>query len=288
MRFGLIANLNRPGAQDAMRSLIDWVKRSNNDLLLSEELLAVAGNDLAFARKDEIASKVDVVVSMGGDGTILSTNRAVGRAGTPILGINLGSLGFLTQLTAKQLVSALEAIVAGKYNIEERMLLEAHVAGRSEPESAFALNDIVVDNGPVSRLIDIVLEVNGEEIVAYRADGLVVSTPTGSTAYNLAVGGPIMNPTMDAVIVAPISAFSLSTRPMILSPGDTLELKIGSQHGVAGLTLDGQVMVELKDTDRVTITRADFRAKFVVFPENTFYKLLRDKLHWGVTPRGQG
>jgi len=284
MRFGLIANLKRKGAREAIDSFIRWAESTGNELILCDELKAVSGNGVKFCSRQGLAAKVDILVSMGGDGTLLASARAVGNAGTPLLGINLGSLGFLTQLTPQQLLPALDAICKGDYQIEKRMVLEAKMEGLDKAESPYALNDIVVNNGPVSRLIDINLCVNGEDIVTYKADGLVISTPTGSTAYSLAVGGPIMHPKMEAMIAAPISAFALTTRPMIFSPEDELEVRIVSEDHHGGLALDGQVMLAIKGSAKVVITRADFYLKFIVFPENTFYKVLRNKLHWGHTP----
>ncbi len=285
MRFGLIANVKRESAKKAIQTFQDWARKTGHSLVLSEELKKIAGNDWDVLSRNRIASEVDVLVSMGGDGTFLAAARAVGGQGTPLLGINLGSLGFLTQFPEEELITALESIVSGKYQIEERMMLRVQVEGKRQPECPYALNDVVVDNGPVSRLIDIYLKVNGEDIVMYKADGLVIATPTGSTAYSLAVGGPIMHPAMEAIIASPISSFSLNTRPMIFSPQDVLELKIHSEHGVAGLTLDGQVTAPLIDTDKVTIMKADFRLKVITFSQYSFYKLLRNKLHWGVTPK---
>lgn len=284
MLFGLFANLKRTGARDAIDAFLSWADQSHHEIILHDELREVYGDGLTFATYKEVASDVDILVSMGGDGTLLSSARAVGSAGTPLLGINLGSLGFLTQLTPQRLLPALDAIVAGDYEVEKRMLLEAEGEGIDKIESPYALNDVVVDNGPVSRLIDINLRVNGEDIVTYKADGLVISTPTGSTAYSLAVGGPIMHPKMEAMIAAPISSFSLSTRPMVFSADDVLELTVHSAHHEAGLTLDGQVMLRLRNTSVITIRKADFHTRFIVFPDNTFYKVLKSKLHWGISP----
>ncbi len=284
MRFGLIANLKREGAREAIDSFIRWADSSGNELILCDELKVESDDGVKFSSRRDLAAKVDILVSMGGDGTLLASARAVGAAGTPLLGINLGSLGFLTQLTPQQLLPALDAICKGDYQIEKRMVLKAEMEGLQEAESPHALNDVVINNGPVSRLIDINLCVNGEDIVTYKADGLVISTPTGSTAYSLAVGGPIMHPKMEAMIAAPISAFALTTRPMIFSPEDELEVRIVSDDHHGGLALDGQVMVAIEGSAKVAITRADFHLKFIVFPENTFYKVLRSKLHWGHTP----
>ena len=282
MRFGLIANLKREGGVDAVHAFIKWAKESSNDLFLCQPLSV--DTDLQLLDPEVLSDSIDIVVSMGGDGTLLAAARQVGPAGIPVLGINLGSLGFLTQLTPSQLIPSLDAIVRGEYQTEYRMLLKAELSNGATIDSPYALNDVVIDNGPISRLIDINMTVNGEEVVSYRADGLVIATPTGSTAYSLAVGGPILHPGMEAIIASPISSFSLSTRPMVLSSRESLEISIHSDHGQAGLTLDGQIMVTLKNNDRVKIRRAGFDVKLVTFPENSFYTVLKNKLHWGYRP----
>ena len=284
MRFGLIANLKREGGREAVEQLVKWAAESDNELLLCDALDLEVVRGLRLVSKNELSSAVDIVVSMGGDGTLLAAARRAGPAGIPLLGINLGSLGFLTQLSPKQLIPSLDAIVLGNYQTENRMLLKVDIANGEEIESPYALNDVVIDNGPVSRLIDINMQVNGEEVVSYRADGLIFATPTGSTAYSLAVGGPILHPTMEAIIVSPISSFSLSTRPMVISGRDTIEISIHSDHDVAGLTLDGQVMVNLKNGDKVRIRRAGFDIKLIAFPDRSFYRVLKSKLHWGYRP----
>lgn len=284
MRFGLIANMNRSGAEEAIASIIRWSQESGHELVLTHGLREVITDFENFAPREDLPDLVDVLVAMGGDGSILAAARSVGSIGTPLLGINIGSLGFLTQQTPKQMAHALNAIVAGDYKIEERMMLKAEVVGRAPLPMPFALNDIVLDNGPVSRVLNINLKINGEKVVSYTADGLIIATPTGSTAYNLAVGGPIMNPTMDGMIASPIAPFSLTTRPMILPGSDRLELDISTPDREAVLTLDGQVRVELRESEVVLIKRADYTSKFIVFPENSYYKLLRNKLHWGMPP----
>ena len=286
MRFGLIANLKREGAREAIATVQGWIKANGHELRCCRDLLDSVCKDVAQSvPREELAEDSDILISMGGDGTFLASARAVGAAGTPVLGINLGPLGFLTQMRPHQLETALDAIASGAFLIEERMLLKTEIEGRPRLESPYALNDVVIDNGPVARLIDIKMDVNGEELVTYRADGLILSTPTGSTAYSLAAGGPILHPAMQAIVVSPIAAFSLSTRPMVFSSSDTLEIRVGSEHEVAGLTLDGQITAPLSDTDRLIITQADFQLKIVVFPDSSFYKVLKEKLHWGISPQ---
>jgi len=284
MRFGLIANLHRVGAQSAISSFIEWIKKRDQQAVLCDDLKRMNQDTFPRLPRNRLAGEVDVLVAMGGDGTLLATVRSVGAAGTPILGINLGSLGFLTQQTPDELVAALDAILNKEYRIEERILLQAAISGRPPLAEACALNDIVLDNGPVSRVLNISLRVNGEDVVTYVADGLIIATPTGSTAYNLAVGGPIVSPRMDAMIASPISPFSLTTRPMIIPGEDRLELSVVSRDRTAMLTLDGQVQFKLSPSETVLISRAGFRCRLVVFPQNSYYKLLKNKLHWGVTP----
>ncbi len=285
MKFGLFANIARQGAREAVDSFISWANESSHEIILTQELADFTAENLTYAPREEVAAQADIVVSMGGDGTLLATAREVGNTGTPILGINLGSLGFLTQQTPRQLPSALDRIAAGEYEIENRMLLKADVHDEEQLLYPYALNDIVVDKGAVSRLIEVHFRVNGRDIVTYRADGIVIATPTGSTAYNLAVGGPILHPKMRSIIVSPISSFSLTTRPMLFDADDVLELTVKSHDRVVGLTIDGQVMVSLLETARVTITQADYDVRFIVFPDNSFYRVLRNKLHWGRPPR---
>ena len=284
MKFGLIANVKRIGAEEAIKFFMSWSKASGNELFVCDQLKGEFDSSLNYCKRSEFVDKVDILVSMGGDGTMLSSARAVGSAGTPILGINLGSLGFLTQLTPQQLLPALDSIIKGEYSLEKRMLLQAEAVGIENVESPFALNDIVIDNGPISRLIDIKLSVNNEEIVTYKADGLIISTATGSTAYSLAVGGPIMHPKMEGMIASPISSFSLNTRPLIFSSDAELEISVENENHQAQVTIDGQVMFPLVDTSKIKIKKADFYTQFIVFPESSFYQVLRNKLHWGFTP----
>ena len=284
MRFGLIANVKRTGAEEAIQFFINWSEKSGHKLFLADELKGFNDSSISYCSREELASKADIIVSMGGDGTMLASARLVSDSRTPILGINLGSLGFLTQLTPQQLLPALDSIVKGEYRLESRMLLKIEAVGIENVESPFALNDIVIDNGPVSRLIGINLSVNGESIVTYKADGLIISTPTGSTAYSLAVGGPIMHPKMEAMIASPVSSFSLNTRPIVFSADDVLEVSVIDDDHQAQLTIDGQVMLPLSDSSKVRITKADFQTKFIAFPESSFYRVLRNKLHWGYTP----
>ena len=285
MRLGLIANLKRIGAVKAIESLVEWVNSNGHEIVISDEIKDRLSDQYNYVPRKQICHNIDFLVSMGGDGTLLSTARTVADSGVPILGINLGSLGFLTPLTPQQLIPAMKKIADGDYGIHERMLLKAEIDNGITPETPLALNEVVLHNGSVARILDINLKVNGEDVVTYKADGLIIATATGSTAYNLAVGGPILNPGLEAMIASPISPFSFTTRPMVFLPDDILELQIISDEGrEAVFTVDGQVMLNCRSGQKIRISRADHRVKFISFPEESYYKLLKSKLHWGVPP----
>jgi len=284
MRFGIIANFGRPDAEGTVKFILDWCRKRNYEAFVCDDALSAGKSEVWTVPSSQLCSKADIVISLGGDGTMLATARALGQKEIPILGINLGYLGFLTQLTPDQLGEALQQVSDNKYQIEERMLLETHVIDGSQVASPYALNDVVIDKGNVSRVINLSLYANGEYICSYTADGLIIATPTGSTAYSLAVGGPIINPNMKAIIASPISPFSLTSRPLIFPPDFVLEVRIRSEHGQAMLTIDGQVATHFAPRGSIKITRAKHVVKFITFAQNSFYDILRRKLHWGKLP----
>lgn len=284
MRIGIIANLNRPDAVAAVNRVIDWCRKKEFPVILSDDIKDYVQSDVKTSPQREIWKHADIIVSLGGDGTMLTTVRVLDKNPRPILGINLGSLGFLTQIVPEKLEEALEKVAANDYSIEERMVLKTEMINGDNLESPYALNEVVVDKGSISRVINVSLYADGEYISSYKADGLLVATPTGSTAYSLAVGGPIINPVMQAIIVSPISPFSLTSRPIIFAPDIELEVRVRSEHGDTLLTIDGQVASSFSPTGTLKIRRAGHTAKFIKLAENSFYNILRQKLHWGRLP----
>ena len=284
MRFAIIANLQRPDASDTVVSAIKWCLKNHHDICLVDDIASNINIPVDTCPRSELWRCADMIISMGGDGTILASVRTLGQHSLPILGINLGSLGFLTQITADRMEEALDRIARGDYKIEDRMVLKTEVINDKQPVSPFALNDVVIDKGNFSRVINLSLYANGEYISSYTGDGLIISTPTGSTAYSLAVGGPILSPTMMAIIVSPISPFSLTSRPLIFPPEFAFEIRLRSEHGNAMLTIDGQVASDFSPTGAVRITRAEHVARLIRFEENSFYDILRRKLYWGKLP----
>lgn len=287
MRFGIIANRNRPEAAKVIRRLLAWIRQNGHDYRVCEELSDFVDLPEVISKREDLIKYCDYIISMGGDGTLLAAARAIGASGIPILGINLGALGFLTQVAAEDMERSLQALVNGEHHIEPRMLLTAAVGNREDADGMVALNDVVVDRGNVARLIQLDLSVNEEFICTYRADGLIISTPTGSTAYNAAVGGPIVNPRMNAIIASPIAPQSLAARSLLFGGDDKIRIKVASGHHSALMTIDGQVSVPLENGEDVLIARAAHATNLITFPQHSFYAILRNKLHWAVLPSTQ-
>jgi NAD+ kinase len=221
-------------------------------------------------------------VVLGGDGTLLSVARLVDGLGVPILGVNLGGLGFLTATTQEALFPTLEAVLNGHYAAEERMVLAAtHTRGGQVLAEYLALNDVVIARGALGRLIDLEISVDGQMVTAYRADGLIIASPTGSTAYNLSAGGPILFPTMDAVVLTPISPHALTNRPIVLSGTARLEVSLLTDSPDVVLSLDGQPGLSLTLKDVIGVQRAGARIRLIRDPQKTYFQVLRTKLKWG-------
>jgi NAD+ kinase len=281
-RVGIVAKPDAPRAHGVILQLLSWLGEHGHSVVLEKETAdLVPAAVTASAGKPELPGQVDLLIVLGGDGTLLSMARAVGDLGVPLLGVNVGGLGFLTATTLDEMLPALEAYLAGRMAIEERMLLSARVVrnGQSVCEHA-ALNDVVITKSAMSRIIDLSVSVDGRYATAYRADGLIISTPTGSTAYSLSAGGPILFPTMDAVVLTPICSHTLTNRPMVVPGTDRIEVTLLADQDVMA-TMDGQVGVGLRGGDTVEIRKAAFRIRLVRFPQKDFFSVLRTKLKWG-------
>jgi len=283
MKFGVIANLQRPGADEIIVRLVRWIEEKQVSCYFCEELRDAASGNIEIVDREDLPAISEVILSMGGDGTLLATARLVGSRGIPILGINIGSLGFLTEQTPETLERNLDRLVSGDYSIQERMVLTTRILNDERSEPLHALNDVVIGRKDI-RMVHLALYSNGDYICSYAADGLIISTPTGSTAYCLAVGGPILNPEMDALIASPIAPHTLTSRPLIFSAEEELTLEVESDTDEANLSLDGQTSISLKNSDKVSICKGDYYVRLIRFRENSFYKVLRSKLQWGVLP----
>jgi NAD+ kinase len=281
-RVGLVAKPDATEAQRVVRRLIDWLQARGLTVVLEKETAALAPDvSVASAGKHDLPGQVDALIVLGGDGTLLSMARAVGDLGVPILGVNLGLLGFLTATTLDEMLPALEALVAGDLAVEERMMLRARLIRGGQALGEYgALNDVVITKSAMSRIIDLAVSVDGRHATAYRADGLIISTPTGSTAYNLSAGGPILFPTMDAVVLTPIAPHTLGNRPIVLPGAQRIDVTLCADQEVM-LTMDGQVGVPLRERDTVEVQQAAARIRLLRFHQKDFFSVLRTKLKWG-------
>jgi NAD+ kinase len=237
--------------------------------------------DVVTIKETEITSDTDFLISIGGDGTLLSAAQAVMRSPIPILGINLGSLGFLTSLE-RDWREGLDNILRSHYRIEERMVLNCRFEHEDgSEETLWALNDVVIERAEVFNLLGLEVRVGDQLLNRYLADGLILSTPTGSTAYALSAGGPIIDPGLEAILITPISPHTLSVRPVVLNGEENIYVKLASEFSHAHVHLDGKNTREINASVRLRIRPSSYRIQLVVTPDNTFYEKLRKKLNWG-------
>lgn len=283
MIFGIIANTKTAKIWDVLPDFLKWLKSKGLEILVCNDLKdGLKKREYHFLPAEELAEGSDMVLSFGGDGTLLATARKVGNRQTPILGVNLGGLGYLAEISLDSLEPRIEELLGGQYRVEDRMVLTCWVEG--SPEVYHALNDIVIDKGPYYRVVHIQTTIGGRYLNTYTGDGLIIATPTGSTAYSLSAGGPIVEPSLGALIVNPLSPHSLADRPIIIGDDKEIEAVVKSPYNSLILVADGQVQRNLGSGDRVLIQRADYVVKLVLFHDKYFYDVLREKLKWGDSP----
>jgi NAD+ kinase len=280
-RVGLIGNAEKAACAASVRAAVQLIQRSGRTVVC-EEITARHAKLKCPALPDvaALARAVDLLVVFGGDGTMLHTARQIAGSKTPMLGVNIGGLGFLTAVPSDKLAEALKLVWRGEFKFESRALIEAAGIGRGKKISATALNDIVVSRGAVSRLIALDVSVNGEPITRYRCDGLIISSPTGSTAYSLAAGGAIVLPTAEVFVLTPICPHALSNRSIILPLAATIRVKAVTAPATAYLNADGQIIGEMDEGDEITIRRSRSAVRLVHLKDSSFLEALRRKLHW--------
>jgi NAD+ kinase len=283
MRIGIVGNIGKPKAVKAIETFIRLLRERQIDFALDESLrrfLPLEAMDQTVSMQ-ELGRICTVVVAFGGDGTMLSTAREIGLGGTPIIGVNIGTLGFLAEVMVEELEQTLDALINERYTIIDRMVLRVDVRREYLTKTFFALNDIVLDRGLASRLIYIDARVNGALLNSYRADGLIVATPTGSTAYSMSAGGPLMMPNMHAFIVTPICPHSLTVRPIVLSDDSSIELSIRKEAEPVQINIDGQNRYKLLFNETLRVTKAAYNLRWISIGKRDFFQILRTKLNWG-------
>lgn len=278
-KAGIIVNLTKDIGLKFTAKIVEWLEEKKCQVFLPEIAAEqLKRQDLALSPL-EIYKQADFVMVLGGDGTLLGVARQILWLGTPILGINLGHLGFITEVETEDLFASLERILEGQYKIEERMLIEASVIKDGvEVENFYCLNDVGITRGTLSRIITLETYINGSYVDTYSGDGMLVSTPTGSTAYSLSAGGPIISPWVDVILITPICPHSLSSRSIVVSRDEIIEINIVNNYQEVYLTADGQQGYKLKDGDKVVIKKAPFSAKLIKVSNRSFYDVLRTKL----------
>ena len=277
----IVSKPDKPELASIVPELIEWFRRYQYQVVVDHETASYAvGIDILG--RDEMASRpLDFVVVLGGDGTLLSAARCMAKAGIPVLGVNLGSLGFLTEVPLEELYPTLKGIEEGRCNVETRSMVHCQVLRKDSPVASYdALNDIVVGKGTVSRLNHCDVYIDGAFVSVYKADSLIVSTPTGSTAYSLAAGGPILMPSVDAFVVTPVAAHSLTNRPLVVRDTSQIEIVVNTGQDEAYLSIDGQIGMPMYDGDRVICRKSEHRVKLLRI-QGTFFDVLRTKLKWG-------
>jgi NAD+ kinase len=276
---GLVAKYQERKAAQMVRWLIPWLKKRGKKVCV-ENGLARAGAQ--SCSKKEMALKADLIISLGGDGTLLNIAPLVERPEVPILVVNLGALGFITEVAVDELEPVLSKTLSGDYEVEKRMTLEVRVLGKNGRAHKFrVLNDVVIAKGARSRIIDLETYVGKDYLCTYRADGLIISTPTGSTAYSLAAAGPILEPTLGAIVLAPICPHTLTHRPIVVPSNAVIRVTLRSFGDTVILIPDGQQGMRLNNGDRVEARDYGLPVSLIKLPSRSYYEILREKLKWG-------
>jgi NAD+ kinase len=281
---GMVVRRERPRAITIAHVLTGWLRSRHLTTLAEPEVAPQLGAEAV--EREQLALRADLIVVLGGDGTLLSIARLVGERETPILGINLGGLGFLTEITTEEAQATLARVLAGDYEVDRRITLEAaveaHPAGaRTADREIFrALNDVVINKRALGRMLELNVVASGERFCSYRADGLIIATPTGSTAYALSAGGPIVYPTLDVVVLAPICPHTLSNRPVVLPDSFEIEVRVKTDDNGAMLTVDGQQTARVASNDTLRVRRGK-NPVVLVRSSHSYFEIWRNKLRWG-------
>jgi NAD+ kinase len=286
-RIGIVLKPHQPDALKTMCELTTWLAKRGitpfgGPEIERERIEQQTGCGVEEVGSESLAASVDLILVLGGDGTMIATARMMGDTEVPVIGVNYGGLGYLAEFRIEELYTALESILAENYRLDKRVMLEVELLrGDQQVTRNRVLNDVVINKSALARIIEIEVYLSRQFVNSFRADGLIVSTPTGSTAYNLSAGGPVIFPSMNAVVVTPICPFTLSNRPIVVPDEDVIELCLKTEQEDVTLTLDGQVGFPLKVEDRVVIRKSQTTFNLVQPANRNYFDVLRDKLRWG-------
>ncbi len=286
---GIIANHRKPEVWTLVPELVQWLMNKGWSVAVTDRITGPKYEPpaaVAVMPVAALAKNVEMMISIGGDGTILSTARVIGKNNVPILGIHMGGLGFLAEVVVGDIYGALEKIQAGKYRLENKMVLAVDLHHAGNFETYYCINDLVVSRGDSPRLLSTKVEISGRKLNEYIADGLIVATPTGSTAYSLAAGGPIIVPTLAALTITPICPHSLSARPIVVPSTEKIAIRFDEKQEGIALTLDGQVNFSIDSQAVVTARQARWDVQMVRLLDSDYYNVLRTKMGWSGEARG--
>lgn len=289
MKLGIVPNTEKENIIKVIELLVSKLNSKKVTHLISDSFLESAKNNETLKRchfvpNDEMFSESDIIVSIGGDGTVLTTGFLARNSGTPMLGINFGKLGFLAEHEIKNLDSLIDELLREEFHIEERITLTG-TANQNEEEEYFAINDIVIDKGKWPKMIELELKVDNKYVSTFLADGIIISTPTGSTGYSLSTGGPIVAPEAKAITISPISPHTLTMRPLVLSSHQKISIKATSQHESIQISCDGQRVSQHKSPSLLQISNSNIPLKLVRTHSTSYFDILRKKLFWGIDVR---
>jgi len=280
--IGIISRPRRSNLSVVAPPLLKWLDGQGVQALYDEETAGSLTGSTKGKTRQQVADASQLLLVLGGDGTLLAAARLAAPRGIPILPINMGSLGFLTSFTLDELYPALEDTLGGRFSVSERVMLYVGLErGGKVIETQRVLNEAVVNKGALARMIELELSIDGDFVCRYRADGLIVASPTGSTAYSLSAGGPIVHPGVESFIITPICAHMLSDRPLVVRDSSSIQMKLSGNTESVFLTLDGQRGIPLQATDLVRISRAKELLKLIQPPRKSYFEILRNKLKWG-------
>ncbi len=278
--IGIVANTTKPRVIKVLPPFLKWLHKESITFIVASDLSTIIDlSNIDTIEGERIAETCDFVLSFGGDGTFLQTARMIVPHETPIIGINLGEFGYLAEVQVEEIEKRVNDLIQKNFSIQERMMLEV-TTGKPVEQTFYALNDVVIDRGGFSRIVKLKTSINDTYLNIFYADGMIVSTPTGSTGYSLSAGGPILDPSIEGIIINPISPHMLANRPLVIADDSIIEIEATSLAGVFLVSVDGQEAMKLDSGRKVQVKRAPCNTKVVVFSDYSFNALLRNKLHW--------
>ena len=287
MKIGIFANIHKVKVKEVLPAFLAWLTERKVEVVISRQLkdwLELTPEKVEVVNHTVLPSTSDIVIAMGGDGTMLAAARLVGKWEKPLLGINMGGLGFLTEISLEDMYKKMERLIAGEFAIEKRMVLAAHVFPSLNQKHYFALNDVILDRGKSPRVMEVEVTIDGEYFNTYVSDGIIVATPTGSTAYSLSALGPIVVPSLESIILNPICPHTLTARPTVIPADSKVVLKVQLYDSEALLSMDGQKNINISSDIFVEICKGNFYVNLINFRDHSFFDRLRKKLQWGSFP----